>query len=184
MMLYIDWGFRALLVTVFLTAVVGKTRTGKAYTAFAESLIGFPWIPYAVRHLIPVGVIGTETVVVVLLPVPAAADYGFALAFGLLIAFTGAVAWSLHRGEQVNCLCFGSDAGPMGRGQLARNLLLAAAAAAGFWADVFGHEDRALVLGVVAAIGAGALTGLYVTRWNDLMSILSPVRSDGGARVN
>lgn len=170
-MFYLDAGTRALLLVVFLSAGASKMAGRKAYTAFADSVNGFSWLPRRIRGLVPAGVIGAEAAIVVLLAVPGFATLGFALAVGMMTALSGAVAWSLLRGDQIRCLCFGSDAGPMRRVHLARNCLLAIAAGAGLWAHVIARGAVPVAgVSMSAVVGMGA--GLFVTRGEELVSVI------------
>lgn len=174
-MFYLDAGTRALLLVVFLFAASSKVASRKVYEAFADSLNGFSWLPRRMRGLIPPGVIAVEAAAVASLAVPGFVTLGFVLTAGMMLALSGAVAWSLHRGDQIRCLCFGSDAGPMGVAQLVRNVLLAGAAAVGLWAHVAARGTVPVAgVGVSAAVGIGV--GLSIVRWDNLVSVLRRVR--------
>lgn len=175
-MSYLDPACRGLLAAVFLLAVVGKVRTRAAFAAFAGSLADVSLLPARARRAAAVAVVAAETATAVLLAVPltAAAVAGFALAFGLLAGFAGAVWLSLRRGDRIRCLCFGSEAGPMDRGHVLRNSVLAAVALVGLISSLTSGAGAAPApAGVLAAAGAGAALGALLTRWDDLRYLLS-----------
>ncbi|MFD0637108.1 MauE/DoxX family redox-associated membrane protein [Catenulispora yoronensis] len=115
--------------------------------------------------------VGAEAVTLVLLLVPAAAAPGCACAFVLLAAFALGVGRSLRRGEDVRCLCFGVDNGPMDSSTVVRNTALAACAAAGFAGTALA-SGPASGAGTVVALVGGAALGALVTRWDDLHYLL------------
>jgi uncharacterized membrane protein len=163
---------RTLLGVVFALALGGKLRSRRSFAEFAASLHEIHWLPGPARAAAPFAVVAVEAVSILLLAVPATVPLGFGLAFATLAVFTASVGWSLRRGETVRCQCFGTDSGPMGASQVARNCVLLVAAAAGLLASTAGSASVAPVGAALAAAG-GALAAVLVVRWDDLRFVFS-----------
>ncbi len=159
---------RFLLAAVFLVAAVGKLldRPGsrRAFVEFG--------VPERLSWPLAVALPAAElTVALALLP-QATARWGALGALGLLLAFTGAIAYNLARGRRPDCHCFGQlYSAPAGRGTLVRNGALAALAAFLVWqgwddpgpgpldwaAGLSGGELLALIVGLGGLIAGGAV---------------------------
>lgn len=172
-MMFLAMFARTLLGVVFALALAGKLRGRRSFARFAASLREIGWLPTPARAAAPFAVVAVEGVSVLLLAVPATVPAGFALALVTLAGFTASVGWSLRRGETVRCQCFGSDTGPMGVSQVARNCVLLAAAAAGLLASV-ADRSRPAAAGIAVAVAGGALSAVLVARWDDLRFVFSP----------
>ncbi|GAA2002961.1 MauE/DoxX family redox-associated membrane protein [Catenulispora subtropica] len=170
-MVYLSLCCRGLLAAVFLLAVAGKARSRTAYTAFAASLDDLRWLPASLRRLAPPALVLTEAAIVVLLLVPDTAALGSAGALALLAAFALGIGWSLRRGEEVRCLCFGADRGALDASSVVRNAVLAAGAALGLLSTLLAH-DPASAAGTALALAGGAALGAVATRWDDLHYLL------------
>jgi hypothetical protein len=164
---------RTLLGVVFALALAGKLRNRRSFTQFAASLHEIGWLPGPARAAAPFAVVAVEGVSVLLLAVPATVPAGFVLALLTLAAFTASVGWSLRQGQTVRCQCFGTDSGPMGASQVARNCVLLAVAAAGLLARLAGPSSAAPA-GIAVAAACGAVSAVLVVRWDDLRFVFSP----------
>ena len=104
-------------------------------------------------------------------------------ALGLAIALTSILATGiaviLHRGTSARCACFGSASDrTLGRPHLARNLgLLALLVAALICAQY--SRGQPPVGGATVAVIAGAVTGVLLIRFDDLIALFAPIPSGG-----
>ncbi|WP_433003598.1 MauE/DoxX family redox-associated membrane protein [Kribbella sp. CA-294648] len=159
--------FRILLGVVFAVSLAGKLRgTGD----FVE----------ATRRLVPVrfarwdrplsaAVAAVELAVIALLVFQPTAS--FVLAFGLLAAFTVALAAALRRGETAPCHCFGPGGTPLGRRHLGRNAVLLSIAALGLAFPATSPPIAELLPAATIAIAAA----LLVIRFDDLVELYQPL---------
>ena len=165
-----------------------------------EAVTGFG-VPDAlagpVASLLPV----TELAAAVLLIPSVTARIGSGLALALMLAFSGAIARSIARGEAPDCHCFGAiHSEPAGPRTLVRNLALAAlaavAVAGGAGTSATAWIDRlsagwltAVVLGAVLAAvlaGGGAFALRLLRRHGELLlriDTLEEALSAGGVAV-
>jgi peroxiredoxin/uncharacterized membrane protein YphA (DoxX/SURF4 family) len=117
---------RILLAAIFAVAAVAKLMDRRG----AERAITAIGLPRAVAPLLAQIVPVAEITVAAMLLPAVTAWWGGVAALVLLAAFTAAITVNLLRGRAPDCHCFGQlTAKPIGRGTLARNLLLMAAAA-------------------------------------------------------
>lgn len=139
---------RLALAGVFATAAVAKLRDRAGARGAAEQFGAPAWLAGPLAVMLPL----VELTVAAGLVVPASAAWAAAGAALLLAVFSLAIVRVLARGEAPDCHCFGSAAAaPVGRGTLARNGALLAAAV---FVAAAGWSDAGLSLGEV---GAGAL---------------------------
>jgi len=169
-----------MLGVVLVLAAGSKAHGRKPFRDFIQTLerFGFPkaWVgaPLAATMIL------AETAsVLLLLVVPGA---GYALALVLFSGFTLGIARVLRRGEKVRCRCFGASETPMGVAHLVRNGLLIAVTLLGAVSHGAGpHASAPAGVGLVAGV-LGALTGFFITRWDDLVFLLrGPVLPAAGA---
>ncbi|MEV4412271.1 MauE/DoxX family redox-associated membrane protein [Catellatospora sp. NPDC049609] len=165
---------RALLGVVFAVAALGKLRGRDRFAAFAATLTELPWLPARWHRTVAVAVVSVEIAVAVLLTAPPTVPAGFVLAAGTLAVFTTAVAHALRAGRALRCQCFGTDAGTMGTPQLVRNGVLLTVASCGAVLAVLPGGTAADQAATVSAAAAGALAGLVLTRWDDLVYLVRP----------
>ncbi|MBO2459960.1 MauE/DoxX family redox-associated membrane protein [Actinomadura violacea] len=158
-------GCRALILTVFAAAFVGKARSASRFRGFAGSIRQLAILPE--RAAAPAGalVVAGEGTAVVLLALPPAARAGFALASALLALFIGIVVRAVRGGVFAECRCFGSKGSVMGQAMIVRNLLLLAAALPGAVAGAPVPAGRPVA--AMAAVVAGALGAWVFTHWYD-----------------
>lgn len=146
---------RLLLAAVFAAAGAAKLagRTSRLETLGAFGIPRRLGRPLAV--VLPLAELGVAAALV-----PAATARAGALAAAVLLGvFTAAVAYQLARGRQPECNCFGRlHASPIGRGTLARNGALLAAAA--FVA--LRHDPRPVTVTTALALLAAAEAALLV----------------------
>lgn len=162
---------RVLLGVVFAVSAATKLMAPRP---FARSLRRMGVLPgRLVRIVVPV-VIGTETLIVLLLaaPLTASASIAFVVAAGLLVTFTLAIVVSVRRGHQEPCRCFGRSTVPLGTRHVVRNMMLLAVAIVGFGGSVAGGGASPGVL-VVAAV-AGLVLGGLATVYDDIVGLFLP----------
>lgn len=165
-MSYLSVGVMGLLTTVFAFSFAGKIRAPRELVRTVRPLTSERMAP-----LLAVAVIVLEGVVPLAFAASAAgtrwaAALGLLLSGGLLIAFT----WVMRgRPRGSRCHCFGERGAPYSTRHAVRNLLLAAAAVAGFV-----EHDRVAgsqADGVVAAAVCGLVLGLLVVMMDDLIDL-------------
>ncbi|HUR03580.1 MAG TPA: MauE/DoxX family redox-associated membrane protein [Nonomuraea sp.] len=172
-MQYVEVASRLLLLTMFTLALASKISSRRAWDEFVESIramavVGDPKAPAAA-----VATTAGEGAVIVLAAVPLrwAGSAAFVIAAGLLGCLTIAVAMVVRRGNSVTCRCFGATQTPLGVSHVVRNVLLVVIALLGLAGSlVTGSFDPILsaIFGVF-----GAVLGLLVARWDDLVSVLA-----------
>jgi hypothetical protein len=158
---------RIVLAVVFAVAFGSKVRSRTAYAEFADSLGDIGWLRGRVRAVAAAAVPAVEAAVVILLALPWTVLAGLAAALVLLAVFTVVTGREAARGHRVRCRCFGAGSARIGPAQIVRNLLLAAAAAAGLAIEP-GSHGSAGAAALVVAIGIALLTALTLIRWDDL----------------
>ncbi|SEG95342.1 hypothetical protein SAMN05444920_10943 [Nonomuraea solani] len=172
-MQYVDVAGRALLITVFALALVSKVSSRAAWSAFVRSTRSMRVVGDGLAPAAAVATAAAEAGVIVLAAVPVrwAGSAAFVLATGLLGCLTVAVVLVVRRGAQVPCRCFGATETPMGTPHVVRNLLLVATALLGLAGSLVGGSfDPALTV-VIALFGA--VLGLLMARWDDLVSLFA-----------
>ncbi|MEV0385475.1 MauE/DoxX family redox-associated membrane protein [Nonomuraea sp. NPDC050643] len=173
-MQYVDVAGRALLITVFVLALVSKVSSRGAWSAFVRSTRAMAVIPDKLAPPAAAATAAAEAGVIVLAAVPVrwTGSAAFVLATGLLGCLTVAVVLVVGRGAAVPCRCFGATETPMGAPHVIRNLILLATALLGLAGSlVSGSFDPAFTV-VVGLFGA--VLGLLMARWDDLASLLRP----------
>ncbi|GLH98471.1 MauE/DoxX family redox-associated membrane protein [Phytohabitans aurantiacus] len=176
MMSYVLIGLRSLIALVFVFSIAGKLRGRRAFDEFLAATVRLSPrpLPAALARWLAAGVVAIELAVVLLLTMPATTPIGFAVAAALLLGFTGTIVLALRRGERAPCRCFGSTTQPLGYPQVARNLVLLAAAALGLAGGQLPAASPDLA-GALVAVGAGALAATVVTMADDITSLFRPV---------
>jgi hypothetical protein len=148
---------RVLIATVFAVSLGTKLRGRAAFATFVASVRGLaPRVPArATATAVALGEVG----MLVLLGYPPTARLGFAVALGLLGAFTVALVGAVRRERKVDCGCFGTSATPVGLPHIIRNITLMICAAAGIAAGTTGVPalPGALTSAAVGAVVAGML---------------------------
>lgn len=182
MTMYLVVGCRVLLGAVFLVSAASKLRARGAFNHFTVAVQRFGLVPATHVRVVAAAVAATEAAIPLLLLIPATVPAGFAVALGLLTAFTVAAGLALHRGVRAPCQCFGVSASPIGRRHLVRNGLLAATAAAGLIPAAAGSTSGAHPGGVAVAATAGLTLALLVVLADDLVDLFAPSTTPSATR--
>jgi hypothetical protein len=160
----VNLGCRLMLAIVFALAAVGKARGRKPFEDFIQTLKNFG-LPRALAGApLAATLILAEAASALLLLVGMGA--GYVLALLLLVGFTLGIAWVTFQGKKVACRCFGASNAPVSAAHLVRNgLLLTITVVA-----ALSHQAAPGGLGMSVIAGTvGALAGIFVTRWDDLV---------------
>lgn len=167
---YWVWVARLVLAVVFGLSAWGKLTDG-AGTRKAVGEFGIPlsWVP-AVAWGLPT----VEAVVAVAVLPPWTAAAAALVAILLLGMFTGAVVRLLKQGKRPVCSCFGAgSAAPIGRGTVARNIVLIALAGLTAVASLADPEvpaglpmDRVVALSVAAGFAA-----VVISLWGEVRAL-------------
>jgi hypothetical protein len=168
---YLDVALRALLCAVFAAAAAGKLRSAVTRVELADAIDTLLVTGERAAALIANAVVVAEVAVVALLLVPATTAFGFGLGALVLLGFTAVLALGLRRGRNVRCQCFGLDGGEVGLQHLVRNGLLIACGCVGV--AVTGGVQGADAGGVIVAVLAGASAGWLLTRWDDMVFLIT-----------
>jgi Methylamine utilisation protein MauE len=158
---YVLLGCRVLIGLVFTISLVSKVRGGDSYRRFVAAVAdlapGLPARPAAIT------VVTGEAAVMVLLTTPVPL-LGFAVAVGLLSAFTVAIVAALRRRPGVSCQCFGTSTTPLSRVHVARNVVLSTVAAVGaLTATAAGGTLPLGAATAMVALGAGGAVVVALT---------------------
>lgn len=123
-------------------------------------------------RLAAVGLMVAECTAVVLMV--AAATIGYPLAAATMAVLLAGVWVVVGRGLQIPCLCFGHGKGTvLNRGHIVRNALLMILTVVGWSSHLLATPPGPPAgVALTAAVGGGIL-GLFLTRWDDLASLLS-----------
>jgi Methylamine utilisation protein MauE len=159
---YVGVGFASLIGWVFLASAISKLRH---FGEFTRSLPALAPVRAGQVRPLAMTVVATEAAVPVLLLIPAAIFYGFALAGALLAAFTAAIGTALKRGRRAPCQCFGASSTPLGPGHLVRNSILLISTLAGGLALDAQPQQAA---GLVVAIAAGLVGAILIVAIDDI----------------
>jgi hypothetical protein len=159
---YVGVGFASLIGWVFLASAISKLRH---FGEFTRSLPALAPVRAGQVRPLAMTVVATEAAVPVLLLIPAAKFYGFALAGALLAAFTAAIGTALKRGRRAPCQCFGASSTPLGPGHLVRNSILLISTLAGGLALDAQPQQAA---GLVVAIAAGLVGAILIVAIDDI----------------
>jgi hypothetical protein len=177
--IYLAFASRCLIGLVFVLSAASKLRNRRAFDDFVGAIRqlltavvpGRVWGRATVRGT-GVAVIAAEVVIPILLAVPGLARAGFAVAAGLLVAFTVAIAAVLRRGTGTACHCFGAAASPLGPVHLVRNGILLIIAGTGLVVGGVGL-DGAAPAGLVVAGAAALVAAVVLTRLDDIVDLFS-----------
>ncbi|HEX4088204.1 MAG TPA: MauE/DoxX family redox-associated membrane protein [Trebonia sp.] len=175
---------------VYLMSAGAKLRGRSAYRSFAAGLAETGLVGRRLLPAVAAALAGCEAVVAVSLAAATALTSVGATgaaavtvsALGLAIALTGVlaagVAVILSRGTRARCACFGSASErALGRPQLARNLGLLALLVVALACAVPGHGRPAAGAATVAVV-AGAVGGMLLIRFDDLIALFAPISSE------
>jgi uncharacterized membrane protein YphA (DoxX/SURF4 family) len=174
-MTHFELGCRALLAVVLAAAATGKLRR-RDFEAFTVALRGFGVPARLARAPLAALVVVLEVTAAVLLV--AAPSAGYALALGLIAAFTVALRRVVRSGQQVACRCFGASTAPVGVAHLVRNGALLAVIGLGIVAEALADGEPSALAVRLVAIACGALAGAGITRWDDLAYVVRPALAE------
>ena len=172
-MQYVDVASRLLLLTMFGLALGSKISSRRAWGEFVESVRAMAVVGDTKAPAVAVATTAAEGAVIVLAAVPLrwAGSASFVVAAGLLGCLTVAVALVVRRGKAVTCRCFGASQTPLGVSHVVRNVLLVVIALLGLAASFVNGSFDPILSAIVGAFGA--ILGLLVSRWDDLVSLLA-----------
>jgi hypothetical protein len=171
-MQYVDVASRLLLLTMFTLALASKISSRGAWGEFVESTRAMAVVGEARVQAAAVVTAIAEGAVIVLaaLPLRWAGSAAFVIAAGLLGCLAIAVAMVVRRGKSVTCRCFGASQTPLGVSHVVRNVLLVVIALLGLAGSLVSGSFDPFLTAVVGVFGA--VLGLLVARWDDLVSLL------------
>jgi hypothetical protein len=173
---------------VYGTSAAAKLRGRSAYRSFRAGLAGTALVPprYLAANaaalvsgeIITAGLAVAALLVTTLMPdADAIADSALAAAVLLTCVLAAGVAVIVRRGTVARCACFGAAAGiQLGLPHLARNLALLGVLTAGLISSLLG-PGRPGLAGAVVALAAGAVAGLVLTRFDELIMLFMPPSS-------
>ncbi|MFG1711057.1 MauE/DoxX family redox-associated membrane protein [Nonomuraea sp. M3C6] len=169
-MIYVSISARYLLAVVFLIAVSGKLRSGKAFQAFTTSISELDVLPRRwTRRVATIVVAGEAMMPILLLAHLRTALIGLILSGTMLSAFSVAITLSLRKGIKASCRCFGASSRRLGRAHLVRNLILIGVAAIGAVTAI--SQSLADTPGYVLSAIMGAMIGLVFTMLDDVLDL-------------
>lgn len=172
---YVLVGFRGLIGLVFLVSVVSKLRSRRSYAEFVAAtgrLFPRP-VAATLRWWLAAAVLAAECIVLLLVLIPMTVPVGFAMAAGLLLAFTGAILLALRRGQRASCRCFGATGQPLGYAQVARNIGLITVCLIGIALGPLSSAS-AHPAGATLAIATGAIAAILVVMADDIAALFRP----------
>ncbi|MEU7854281.1 MauE/DoxX family redox-associated membrane protein [Nonomuraea sp. NPDC049141] len=172
-MQYVDVASRLLLLTMFALALVSKISSRRAWGEFVESTRAMAVVGDSQVVAVAVATAAAEGAVIVLAAVPLrwAGSVAFIIAAGLLGCLTVAVGLVVRRGKSVTCRCFGASQTPLGVPHVVRNVLLVVIALLGLAGSLVNGPFDPFLTAIVGVFGA--VLGLLVSRWDDLVSLLA-----------
>ena len=162
---------RAMIFVVLGTAVAGKLRR-RDFIAFVGALRGFGVPADLARAPLAALIVTLEAAAATLLL--AAPRIGYALALGLVAAFTLGLCGVVRSGRQVACRCFGASTAPIGLAHLVRNATILAVIGLGITAGALTDDGVIALPAQLTAIACGALGGAAIVRWDDLVYLVRP----------
>jgi uncharacterized membrane protein YphA (DoxX/SURF4 family) len=162
---------RAILIIVFLWAIIGKSYPRGRFDAFAASIGTARLVPAHFARPVAVAAVVSEAIVVALLVLPATYRFGLVWAAVTLLVFTAAL--QRFRSQAVPCRCFGTSRTRVGSRSMLRNwTLIALCMLAG--AAAFGRPPGPVtVAGTVVAATASVAVVLAVVVLDELVTLRS-----------
>jgi len=167
---YLQIGVRCLLFVVFAASVVGKARSRESFRSFARSLGDLEMMPASALGPAALTLTAAEAVICVLLAPEPTYRLGLLLAAILLGVFAGAIGWTVRRGVQASCHCFGAAGRSLGTVHVVRNVVLAAAAIAA----LVGSPGNVDLVGAALALASGVVAALLIVRFDDIADLFAP----------
>lgn len=177
-MAYLVVACQAMLICVFATSVITKVRNQRAFADFSQSVEAFRVLPRSWSGMVARATVAGEAGVVLLLALPWAVPAGFALAAGLLGAFTVAIVLALRGGRTAPCRCFGASAAPLSGSHVVRNLSLLAVSLTGLVGGAVLSGPTRDPAGLTLSLAVAAVAALFVVRLDDVAALLRPAAGD------
>lgn len=180
---YLAVGLRSLVAAVFLFSSVSKLAGRAAFREFADSVGDLVPVPAFFRRPVAGFVVAAELAVVLLLVLPWGTPTvpvaGFAVAIGLLLAFTVGIVFAVLRGVRASCRCFGPSQTPLGLRHVIRNVIVMTATLVGAVAAPTAFTSHPA--GLLIAVLGGVVVAVLVAVSDDIYALFQPVsrRSDG-----
>lgn len=174
MLSYVAFFARCTLMLVFGAAIISKTHSAPAWSAFVtatRSLLGVNRL--AVVWAAAAALLEATTLACLLIAPKAYA--GFAIAVATLTIFCLLIVRSFQHGAATKCNCFGSNGAPLSWSHVARNGLLIGVAAMGTGAAAelgqlpFSRVDATYSIPIVLSILSAALLVL----WDDMSYLIA-----------
>jgi uncharacterized membrane protein YphA (DoxX/SURF4 family) len=177
-MQYVAFGCRALLGVVFLVAVFSKLSGRRAFAEFKQSVDSMRLLPSSLSTVAAVLTVIGEALATVLLavPHPTAGLAGFSLAAVILAVFAVAITFSVRRGNNQPCRCFGRSSTPLGRLHVWRNVFLVFVALLGSIATTLPSGPAEVAPAITAAF-AGLIGAAIVISLDDLVYLFGPPKT-------
>ncbi|WP_248965285.1 MauE/DoxX family redox-associated membrane protein [Sphaerisporangium perillae] len=163
---YVRAACATLIVLVFAASAVSKLRD---FDGFARSLPALAPVGAGLVRPLALVIVAAETATPILLAVPPATSYGFALACALLAAFTAAIAVALRRGRRAPCRCFGASSVPVGHRHLVRNGALLIVTVLGGLAP----QGLPAPAGLAVAATAGVVGAVLIISFDDVVDLFA-----------
>ncbi|SDQ87192.1 MauE/DoxX family redox-associated membrane protein [Thermostaphylospora chromogena] len=170
---YVVWGVQFTLAGVFLAALAGKLRDGRARAGFVSAVTTIAAVPRGWAGAVGTAVMGVEAAVVVTVLVPATRVIGLILAAGTLTVFAAALGRALASGRRSSCACFGARSSPLAWRHVVRNVLLAGAAAAAAGHAALAPPVPPQALGVLTAALAATPVVILIVSLDDLWELIT-----------
>lgn len=175
--------------TVYGTSAGAKLRGRSAFRSFRDglgqtALVSDARLPAAAAALVvgEAGAVGLTIAALATILIGGAtvlADVALASAALLALLLVAGVATVIRRGTNAKCACFGAGSDrPLGTAHLARNVSLVVVLLAGLAGSMLGHGRPGLA-GAAVAIAAGAVTGLLLVRFDDIVALFAPMALPG-----
>lgn len=177
-MAYLVVACQAMLFCVFATSVITKVRSRRAFADFSQSVEAFRVLPPSWSGMVARATVAGEAGAVLLLALPWTVPAGFALAAGLLGAFTVAIVLALRGGRTAPCRCFGASAAPLSGSHVVRNLSLLAVSLTGLMGGAVLSGPTRDPAGLTLSLAVAAVAALFVVRLDDVAALLRPAAGD------
>ncbi len=171
---YLAIACRCAIGLVFLGSATGKLHSKAARAAFEASIVDMRIVPRNRIRLLACTVICAELAIPLLLSIQSTAVVGFALALGVLTAFSAGIIVVLNRGTAATCQCFGLSGALLGIHHVVRNAILWIAAALGGTAVMLSRQADIQVGGVVVAVAGAFLVAFIIVILDELMALFRP----------
>ena len=171
---YLSLACRCAIAIIFVTSAASKLTGPGSFPAFVRAVRRMKVVPWPLIKATAIIVVSTEILIALLLIIPLSITglVGFAIALGLLTAFTYGIIGTVRRKDQTPCRCFGKSSVPLGPRHIIRNVCFMAMSALGFIGLLF-PADFDIPMAIVASI-AGLVVGGLGTMVDDITELFWP----------